>query len=77
MVRGGVSMHLPGKIFGRNFVEFAHPHLRVVVHADAAGALRRWAELSRQTVDDRRTGRQVRRTEGTEGVGCWGLEGAR
>jgi hypothetical protein len=57
LVRGGISMHVPGKLFGRNFIELAHEKQRVVLAVDAAGALQRWAVLSRQLVDDRRAGR--------------------
>ncbi|CAK0876496.1 unnamed protein product, partial [Prorocentrum cordatum] len=57
LVQCGVRMRLPMKIFAHNFVELVHGSTRVAVCADAAGALRRWAVLSLDMVNDRRAGR--------------------
>ena len=54
---GGVRMQMPEKIFGNNWLELQHRERSLALCFDCAGALRRWAQLSLEMVDDRRSGR--------------------
>ena len=53
----GVRMQLPEKIFGSSWLELRHPGLDVAFCFDCTMALRRWAQLSLDVVNDRRAGR--------------------
>ena len=57
VVFGGVRMQMPEKIFGNNWLELRHAERSLAIGFDCAGALRRWAQLSLELVDDRRAGK--------------------
>ena len=50
-------MQMPEKVFGNNWMEVQHAERGIAICFDTAGALRRWALLSLELVDDRRSGR--------------------
>ena len=57
IVFGGVRMQMPEKIFGSTWLEVRHPERGIAFCFDTAGALQRWALLSLELIDDRRSGR--------------------
>ena len=57
IVFGGVRMQMPDKVFGNNWLELQHLASGIAFAFDCAGALERWAELSRELIDDRRAGK--------------------
>ena len=57
VVVSGVRMHLPEKLFGRNWFELHHEPTGTSLAFDAMGALESWADLSTRALDERRAGR--------------------
>ena len=55
VVVGGVRMHLPEKLFGRNWLELRHDS-GLALTFEPMGALLSWAELSRAELDAQRGG---------------------
>ena len=55
IVFGGLRMQMPEKIFGNNWLELRHADSKIAFCFDCMGALRRWALLSLDLVDDRRS----------------------
>ena len=56
VVFGGIRMHVPEKLFACSWMELRHAASGVVLCFDGVSALRRWAALSLELIDDRRAG---------------------
>jgi hypothetical protein len=52
VVVAGVRMHLPEKLFGRNWLELHHEPSGICLAFDAMGALVSWAGLSARALDE-------------------------
>ena len=57
IVFDGVRMQLPEKVFGLSWLELRHAELDLAFCFDCTMALRRWAQLSLDMINDRRAGR--------------------
>ena len=68
VVVGGVRMHLPEKLFGRNWLEIRHAASGVSLTFEAMGALQSWANLSTEELDEGRAGRAAWSGKSTERV---------